>query len=70
MRSIIDEPVLPPGFRPHVDRPSCYRERDDGHACAAAATPELQQDLMRTTPGCELCARGQRAALLYWRYAR
>lgn len=65
---IIHAPEFQTGYRQHTDRPACYREQDDGVACACCATPEQQQDLMRTTPGCERCARGQRAAWLYYRY--
>ena len=56
------------GMHRMTARPMCYRAIDDGHACALCTTPEQQQDLMRTTPGCELCARGQRAAWLYYKY--
>jgi hypothetical protein len=66
----IHAPQFQVGMNRHTDRPSCYRAIDDGRACACCATPELQQDLLAHTPGCELCARGQRAAMLYWRYAR
>jgi hypothetical protein len=64
------EPDPRRGMNRRADRPSCWRAADDGWACAAAATPDLQQDLLAHTPGCSFCARGQRAAMLYWRYAR
>lgn len=67
---IIHAPEFQTGMHRMQARPMCYRERDDGWACAAAATPELQQRLLETTPGCERCAAGQRAAYLYWAYAK
>jgi hypothetical protein len=66
---IIHAPEFQAGMNRHTDKPLCWRAEDDGWACAAAATPDLQQRLLDQSPGCELCAAGQRAALLYWRYA-
>lgn len=63
---IIHAPEYQTGMRAPTERPACYRVVDDGAACAACATPESQQDLLRHSPGCELCAAGQRAAWLYW----
>lgn len=67
---IIHAPELQRGYRPHAERPACYRERDDGHACANCATPDLQQQLLAHTPGCSGCEAGKRAAYLYWRYSK
>lgn len=67
---IIHAPEFQAGMVRHRDRPACYREVDDGHACAAAATPDLQQQLLAHTPGCERCAAGKRSAWLYWTYAK
>lgn len=65
---IVHAPEFQTGMHRMFARPMCYREQDDGWACACCATPEQQQDLLAHTPGCELCARGQRAAWLYYRY--
>jgi hypothetical protein len=65
---LIHAPEFQTGMNRHTARPLCYREADDGAACACCATPEQQQDLLEHNPGCELCARGQRAAWLYWKY--
>jgi hypothetical protein len=68
---IIHAPEFQRGMNRHTDRPLCYRERDDGvSVCACCATPEMHAIHIEHTPGCALCARGQRAAWLYWAYAR
>lgn len=67
---IIHAPEFQRGMNQHTDRPLCYRERDDGVACACCSTPEMHEIHIAHTVGCTLCARGQRAAMLYWRYAR
>lgn len=67
---IVHAPEFQTGMHRMFARPMCYREQDDGWACACCATPELHAIHIDHTPGCTLCARGQRAALLYWTYAR
>jgi hypothetical protein len=68
---IIHAPEFQTGMNRHTDRPLCYREVDDGESvCACCATPELHEVHITHTEGCTLCARGQRAAMLYWTYAR
>lgn len=49
--------------------PACYRdlaEESDGSMCALAYAPYDQQKLMASSPGCERCQAGCRAALLYY----
>jgi hypothetical protein len=49
--------------------PMCYRplgEESDGSMCALAYAPADQQKLMASSPGCERCQAGCRAALLYY----
>jgi hypothetical protein len=67
---IIHAPEYQTGMRTATERPACYRVVDDGHACAACATPDAQQDLLRVSPGCERCQAGVRAAWLYWTYCQ
>jgi hypothetical protein len=67
---IIHAPEFRTGMNRHTDKPLCWRAEDDGTACVAAATPDLHEQLMETTPGCAFCKAGQRAAWLYWTYAR
>lgn len=67
---IIHAPEFQTGMHRATARPLCWRAEDDGHACACCATPELHEVHIAHTEGCTLCARGQRAAMLYWRYAR
>jgi hypothetical protein len=67
---IIHAPEYQRGMHKATARPGCYRTIDDGVACACCTTPEQQQTLLEHTPGCELCARGQRSAWLYWKYCQ
>jgi len=68
---VIHAPAFQVGMNQHRDRPLCWRAEDDGvTSCVCCATPEMHEIHLAHTPGCQLCARGQRAAYLYWTYAR
>lgn len=51
-------------------RPACWRDRehDDGQCCALCYTPQMQQGLLRRSPGCAGCWAGINAAALYYAY--